>query len=61
LRPIQFEMFVEEYDQIKKVIEQGDSLEEVIHKAFEEEGESLIPIIEGWLETEFKRVVKKIV
>jgi copper homeostasis protein CutC len=54
-------MFVEEYDQIKKVIEQGDSLEEVIHKAFEEEGESLIPIIEGWLETEFKRVVKKIV
>jgi hypothetical protein len=31
-------MFSEEYNQIKQVIEHCDSLEEVIHKAFEEEG-----------------------
>lgn len=48
---IQFEMFPDEYNQIKQVIQHSDSLEEVIHKAFEEEGESLIPIVEGWLQT----------
>jgi hypothetical protein len=51
-------MFSEEYNQIRQVIEHSDSLEEVIHKAFEEEGESLLAIVEGWLETGFKGTVK---
>jgi hypothetical protein len=34
-------------------------LEEVIGKACEEEGEGLVPIVEGWLDTGFKKLVQE--
>lgn len=42
-------MFSKEYSLIREMIENSEGLAEVIYKAYEEEGESLIPIIEGWL------------
>jgi hypothetical protein len=44
--------------QIRETLENSDSLEVVVERACEEEGESLAPLVEGWLDTHFKQVVK---
>ena len=55
---MQFDMFAEEYQQIREVVEHSECLEEVIERAHREEGEGLKAIVEGWLETGFKEVVR---
>lgn len=52
-------MYPEEYQQIREVLEGSDSLEEVIAKACEEEGEGIMAIVEGWLDTGFKTLVRE--
>jgi hypothetical protein len=51
-------MYVDEYNQVKSVIEESEGLEETIMKAYEAEGESLNVIVEGWLETQFKKTIQ---
>lgn len=52
-------MYPEEYHQIREVLEASDSLEEIIAKACEQEGEGILAIVEGWLDTAFKVLVRE--
>lgn len=55
---MQFEMYPEEYSQIRQVLQKSDSLQQVIAKACEDQGEGIVSIIEGWLDTAFKAIVR---